>query len=198
MVEALAPLIHNGKLKLYCTESNVSEAWTQPGIPHHRIRAHIAFETYIVKELVPWIAADCRHDSIPVATAGCSLGGFYAANFALKHPEIFNYALCMSGRYNMTHFTEGFSNADVYFNNPMAFVANLEGAQLEQVRQTHVTLVCGRGAWEEGCIEETIALGQILQRKGIPNEVDIWGLDSAHQWPWWLRQAAYHLGRRFG
>jgi len=197
MVDTLAPLINGGKIKLYCTESNVSEAWTRPGQPQHRIRAHMAFETYIVEELAAWIASDCRHERIPIGVTGCSMGGFYAANFALKHPETFNYALSMSGRYNMTHFTAGFSNADVYFNNPMAYVANLEGAYLDRVRQTFVTLVCGRGAWEEGCIEETIALGQILERKGVPCQVDLWGHDSSHEWPWWRRQALYHLGKRY-
>ena len=197
MVEALAPLLEGGKLKLYCTESNVAEAWTrkeQP--PEHRIRRHQAFEAYVVDELVPWIRQDCRSAGIRIGAAGCSLGAYYAANFALKHPEIFHYALCMSGRYEMRHFTGGFSNGDVYFNNPLAYAPNLEGAVLEQVRRnTHLTLVCGQGAWEEGCIEETQALADVLDRKGVSNWRDIWGRDSAHQWPWWKRQAVYHLSK---
>ncbi|MDJ0841373.1 MAG: alpha/beta hydrolase-fold protein [Acidobacteriota bacterium] len=198
MTEVLAPLINGGKLKLYCPESNVSHTWTGKGDPAHRARGHLAYEVFIIKELIPWIAADCHQDQIEVGASGCSLGGFYAANFALKYPEYFNYALAMSGRYQMTHFTGGFSNGDIYFNNPLAYVPNLEGEYLHRVQQTHVSLVCGRGQWEEGCIEETIALGEILKRKEIPNEVDIWGRDSSHQWPWWRRQALYHLGRRYG
>ena len=59
----------------------------------------------------------------------------------------------MSGRYKMTHFTDGFSNADVYFSNPLAYVANLGGEPLERIRRsTHVTLVSGQGPYEEGCI----------------------------------------------
>ena len=198
MIEALAPLINAGKLKLYCPESNVSHTWTGKGDPAARVRGHLAYEIFVIKELFPWIAADCNQERIPIGTAGCSLGGFYAANFALKYPRYVNFALAMSGRYQITHFTGGFSNADIYFNNPIAYVSNLAGEHLERVRQTQINLVCGRGAWEEGCIEETIALGEILVKKGIPNEVDIWGADSAHQWPWWRKQAMFHLNKRFG
>jgi esterase/lipase superfamily enzyme len=58
--------------------------------------------------------------------------------------------------------------------------------------------VCGQGPWEDGNLEETKALGRILAAKGIDHELDVWGHDVAHEWPWWRRQALYHLGRRFG
>jgi|SRR5581483_6473160 len=197
MVEALADWIEAGKLKLYCTESNVAEAWTRKEqSPDWRIQRHRAFESYVMEELVPWIRHDCRTPGIRIATSGCSLGAYYAANFALKFPEVFRYALCMSGRYEMRHFTQGFQNGDVYFNNPLAYVPNLDGPALERVReQTHLTLVCGQGPWEEGCIEETQALADVLEAKRISCWRDIWGRDSAHQWPWWRRQAQYHFGR---
>ena len=197
MVDALADWIETGKLKLYCTESNVAEAWTRKEqSPDWRIARHRAFESYVMEELVPWIRHDCRTPSIRIGTSGCSLGAYYAANFALKFPEVFPYALCMSGRYEMRHFTQGFQNGDVYFNNPLAYAPNLDGPALERVRQhTHLTLVCGQGPWEEGCIEETRALADVLQAKGISCWRDIWGHDVAHQWPWWRRQAQYHFGR---
>ncbi len=200
MVEVLAPLILGGKLKLYCPESNVSQSWTnKEGHPAERVRRHAAYERFVMEELVPAIRTDCANDSIPIATSGASLGAYYAANFALKFPETFNYALCLSGRYDATQFTGGFSNSDVYFNNPLAFVSNLEGEPLELVRRnTHLTLVCGQGQWEEGCIEETQALASVLEAKGIPHDRDIWGHDVSHDWIWWKRQAVLHLGKTFG
>lgn len=199
MVESLAHLIGSGRIKLYCPESNVSEAWTRKEqAPAWRIQRHLAYERFVIETLVPFVREDCRSDAIPLATAGASLGGMYAATFALKHPETFRYALCMSGRYEARNFTNGFDSADVYHNNPLAFAPNLGGAALERVRNTFVTLVCGRGRWEEGCIEETIALGEVLRRKEIPSETDLWGTDVDHDWTWWRRQVVYHLGRRFG
>lgn len=200
MVDAFAPWIEAGAIKLYCPESNVAEAWTRrEDDPALRIRRHLAYETFVAETLVPAVRADCGGGEIPLAAAGCSLGASYAALFALKQPETFGWALCLSGRYLMTVFTGGFESLDVYLCNPLAFVPNLEGEALERVRrQTRLTLVCGRGAWEEGCIEETIALANLCAQKGIPHDRDIWGADSAHQWNWWRRQAQHHLGRRYG
>jgi len=197
MVETLEDWIAEGRIKLYCTESNVSEAWTRRENPAEwRIGRHQLFERYVMEELLPWIREDCHTPGIRVAVSGCSLGAFYAANFALKFPDTFPYALCMSGRYDMRHFTDGFQNGDVYFNNPLAYVAGMDGPTLDRVREgTHLTLVCGQGAWEEGCIEETQALADLLAAKGISHSRDIWGRDVSHEWPWWRRQARYHLGR---
>ncbi len=200
MVEVLAPLINGGKLKLYCPESNVSQAWTDRETdPRLRIRRHLAYEQFIMTELVPAIRHDCNDSDVRVATSGASLGAFYAANFALKHPEAFHYALCLSGRYDTSYFTGGFSNSEIYFNNPMAYVPNLEGEHLDRVREhTHLTLVCGQGQWEEGCIEETQTFARILEAKGVSHYRDIWGHDVSHDWVWWHRQAWMHLSKTFG
>ncbi len=135
MVEALGDWLEAGKLKLYCTESNVAEAWTRKEEPPAiRIKRHQAFEQYVATELASWIRKDCRSQEIPIAVTGTSLGAYYAANFALKFPTVFRYALCLSGRYDVTWLTDGFSNQDIYFNNPMAYVPNLAGEQLDRVR----------------------------------------------------------------
>ncbi|MEN9787628.1 MAG: hypothetical protein RLZZ299_2892 [Pseudomonadota bacterium] len=200
MLGVLEPLIARGRIKLYCPESNVAEAWTRKESPlADRMRAHLAYEQFVLSTLVPFIREDCRGADVPLTVTGCSLGAMYAANFALKHPETFRRALCMSGRYLATALTGGENNLDVYFNNPLAYVANMSGEALARVqRGTHLTLVCGQGAYEEGCIEETVALGQLLDRKGIPNLTDIWGRESRHDWDWWHKQAARHMSRMFG
>ena len=35
----------------------------------------------------------------------------------------------------------------------------------------------------------------MLQDKGIRCELDLWGHDVSHDWPWWQRQLAHHLPR---
>jgi esterase/lipase superfamily enzyme len=197
MLEALGDLIDAGKIKLYCTESNVAEAWTRrENPPAWRIQRHQAYERYVVNELAPYIRTDCRSETIPIAVTGTSLGAFYSANFCLKNPSIFRWALCMSGRYDISWLTDGFESSDIYFNNPMAFVPNLEGQALEQLRKlAHLVLVCGQGKWEDGNIEDTTALARLLDVKGISHECDLWGHDVSHEWTWWQRQARHHLLR---
>jgi esterase/lipase superfamily enzyme len=199
MIDALAPLLRAGRLKVYCPESNVGEAWTHRERPlAWRLERHRAYERFVIDVLVPWIRQDCRWPEARIHLAGSSLGGMYAALFALRFPELFPDAVCMSGRYLATALTHGEEHPELYFLNPLAFVPNLHGAELDRVRRTHLTLVCGQGRWEEGCIEETIALAEILAHKAIPHERDLWGFDVFHDWEWWRRQAVHHFGRRFG
>lgn len=198
MTDALQDLINGGKIKLYCIESNVAEAWTRrENDPAWRIQRHMAYERFIVDELTPYIRTDCNTADIRIAVTGCSLGAYYSANFALKYPEIFHYALCMSGRYDITEFAGGLQSADVYFNNPMAYVPNLDGDDLDRTRNTHLTLVCGRGQWEDGNHQEASRFAKVLGAKGIPHHLDLWGSDVAHEWVWWRRQATMHLGATF-
>lgn len=200
VIGAVSDLVEAGRIKLYCTESNVAEAWTRRENPMHwRIQRHLAFERYVVDELVPWIRRDCRSADIRLGVTGTSLGACFSANFALKFPEIFNWALCLSGRYDMSWLTDDYVSDDVYFNNPMAFVPNLGGEALERIRdRTHLVLVCGRGKWEDGNVEETEAFAGMLADKGISHERDIWGRDVSHEWTWWRRQVRYHLIKAFG
>ena len=198
MVDVLADLLGRGKIKLYCPESNVAEAWTRKDSdPAWRIGRHQLYERWVLEVLVPHIYRDCG-GRMPIACTGSSLGGAYAALFALKHPDVFKWALCMSGRYELRNFTNGYDSAEVYFNNPLAFVPQLRGPALEAARQTKLTLVCGQGLWEEGCIEETRALAHVLRSKAIPCDEDIWGHDVRHDWEWWKRQAAFHFQRVLG
>ncbi|HNC95424.1 MAG TPA: alpha/beta hydrolase-fold protein [Myxococcota bacterium] len=197
MLKVIAPLIQGGKVKLYCPESNVSQAWTKKEIPlATKLEHQRAYERFVLDTLVPFVREDCHWPGAPMSAMGCSLGGTYAALFSLKYPEIFRKSLCMSGRYLTTELTHGENSAELYFNNPLAFVPGLRGEPLERLRKnTHITLVCGQGPYEEGCIEETIALGRRLKEKQIPSETDIWGRDSKHDWDWWQRQLVAHLPR---
>lgn len=198
MVEALSDLIGAGKLKLYCPETNISRSWLGDGPAGPRLAAHQAYERFVLETLVPFVERDCRAPGIPIELAGASLGALYAGLFALKHPRRFRAALLLSGRYLASHFLGPCDDPAAYFDNPLAFVPNLHGAPLDAVRQTHLTLVCGQGPYEEGCIEETRALAGHCRRLGIPHIEDIWGHDVAHDWIWWRRQARYHLTRRLG
>ena len=200
MIDVIAPLLAAGKVKLYCVESNVSEAWTRKETPiDWRMDRHHRYERWVLDRMVPYIRKDCRWPDAPITTVGCSLGGTYAVNFALKFPEVFRRGMGFSGRYLTSEVAGKHSSTGLYFNNPLAYMSNIGGDALERVRRnTKLTLVCGRGKWEEGCIEETIALGELMDRIGVPNDTDIWGYESYHDWPWWRLQVAHHFGRIFG
>jgi len=78
-------------------------------------------------------------------------------------------------------------------------VPNLGSDHLDWLRrQVSLLLVVGQGAWETdptGALPSTRHLANLLQSRGIRCELDVWGTDVAHDWPWWRRQIAHHLPR---
>lgn len=200
MIALLAPLINDGKVKLFCPESNVANTWNNKNAhPADFIKAHQAYEHFIVNHIVPWIYHECHTDKIPLATTGVSMGAYYAVNHALKYPHIFKTCFGMSGRYDISSFTHGFMNEDLYFNNPIAYLSNMDGEALEHVKSnSNFILTCGRGAYESGCLEETIQLGEIMQNKGMDVICDIWGTDSVHDWNAWKQHTVKHFSHVIG
>jgi esterase/lipase superfamily enzyme len=75
MVKVLEPLLVRGRIKLYCPESNVAEAWTRKDSPlAERMQKHLAYERFVLETLVPLVRDDCRWPDAPLTVAGCSLG----------------------------------------------------------------------------------------------------------------------------
>lgn len=200
MVEAARPWLEAGKLRLVCVDSIDHEAWLNHGADVAvRAQRHRAYEAHILNDVVPFVRSACDAAEGGIAVTGCSLGAYHAANFALKFPQTFNYALCMSGRYDLEAVIGPSASPDVYFNNPVAYVQHLHGDALDVVRDnTHLALVCGQGAWEDKCLAETHRLANALAAKGISHERDLWGHDVEHHWYWWKRQLVYYLGKALG
>lgn len=193
VIKQLSDWLSAGQLRLYCPETNAAAVWIHPeaGLKDRMALAR-AYERFVVEELVPRARRETGRDD--VVAIGCSVGALYAANMALKHPDEIAQAICLSGRYRATWFTQGRTSDELYYNDPSAFVWNLQGDHLERVRRrTRLTLVCGQGAHEERCLAETRHLASGLAKVGVPTWLDLWGHDVAHEWQWWRRQIRYHL-----
>ncbi|MBV9809911.1 MAG: hypothetical protein JO286_22195 [Solirubrobacterales bacterium] len=199
MVSAVGDLLEAGRIKLYCVDSFDRESWSDRGIPlEERARRHAVYEAWILGEVVPFVRADSGGAG-ELITCGVSLGAFHAANFALKRADVFPLAIGLSGNYDPAAWDGWGERGDaVYFNNPMDYVTHLEGDHLEWLRrQVSLLLVCGQGQWEDttGALESTRRFAALLAGKGIRCELDVWGHDVAHDWPWWRSQLAHHLPR---
>ena len=59
--------------------------------------------------------------------------------------------------------------------------------------QRKMLIVVGQGAWEDELLASTINLKGILENKGIWAQVDIWGHDVNHDWPWWYKMCEYYV-----
>ena len=49
--------------------------------------------------------------------------------------------------------------------------------------------------WATGSLPSARQMSGLLAAKGISHELDLWGHDVAHDWPWWRKQIAHHLPR---
>jgi esterase/lipase superfamily enzyme len=198
MVEAVQPLLGDGRLKLYCVSSHDSSSWYRHDLSlEQRAREHLPYENWITERVAPWIQGETHTHEILLA--GCSFGAYHAANFTLKRADLFPVAVCMSGVYDVSVVGGGWERGDsVYFNNPMDYVGHLEGEHLDWLRdRASLVLVCGQGQWEDttGALESTRSFAGLLAEKGIGHELDLWGHDVPHDWPSWRRQLAHHLPR---
>jgi esterase/lipase superfamily enzyme len=173
MVDAVRGLIDEGRIKLYCVDSHDGASWSAKNRPlEERARQHGVYETWITENVVPAIYADCggRTD---IVTTGASAGAFHAVNFALKRADLFPLAIGLSGNYDPTTWGGwGEQGEQTYFNNPMAYVANLDGDHLEWLRsRVSLVLVVGQGAWEVDptkALPSTRQFSALLRAKGIP------------------------------
>jgi esterase/lipase superfamily enzyme len=199
MIGAVSGLIDAGRVKMYCVDSYDARSWSDSGLPvEERAREHGRYESWIFDVVVPWIIQDCG-GAADVATLGCSLGAFHAANFALKRADLFPLAMCLSGNYDPAALNGwGERGMQTYFNNPMDYVEHAGGDHLDWLRdRVSLLLVCGQGLWEDttGSLESTKRFAALLAAKGIRHELDLWGHDVAHDWPSWRAQLAHHLPR---
>ncbi len=200
MVGAVADLIEAGRVKLYCVDAFDHLTWSDRAAPlEERARRHGAYEAWITEQVVPAIGRDSA-GAADIVVTGCSLGAFHALNLSLKRADLFPVAICQSGSYDPRAWHAWGDPGDAaYFNNPTDYVQHLGGDHLDWLRnRVFVLLLVGQGPWEvdpTGSLPSTRQLAQQLQGKGIPCELDEWGHDSAHDWPWWQKQLAYHLPR---
>jgi esterase/lipase superfamily enzyme len=198
MIDAIAPLVDAGRVKVYCVDSADALTWSDASVPlEERARRHGAYEAWIVDEVVPWIHHELGggHE---ILVAGCSFGAYHAANFTLKRADLFPLALCFSGVYDVATVGWGERGDAVYFNNPADYVSHLHGDHLEWLRShANLLLVVGSGRWEDttGALASTRRFAAQLAEKGIHHELDVWGADTPHDWPSWRRQIAHHLPR---
>ncbi len=197
LIDAISPFIHAGKFKVFSINSINSESWLHSDmLPHHRAIRHQQFNHYLYHEVVPYIRG---HTSAftPIYVAGASLGALHAANLFFRRPDLLAGVIAMSGNYDLTTYTKGFWNDDVYFNSPMHYLGNMHDHQvLEQIRSSrHIHLLTGSGNYERP--EATEAFSRLLHFKSIPHELDIWGTDMPHDWPTWRAMLPHYLGSRF-
>lgn len=197
LIKAIEKYINDGKVKVFSVNSINTESWLNNQMnPRHKAIRQQQFNDYIFNEVVPFIRTHTSDDT-PIITCGASFGALHSMNLFLKRPDLINGVIAMSGCYDLTAYTDGYFDDDVYFNSPEHYIPNLsDDFFLSRYRDAKKILIStGSGDWEKP--EASYRFSHMLNSKGITHELDIWGYDMPHDWDTWRKMLPYYLETRF-
>lgn len=197
LLDAIAHHIEAGKVKIYSIDSINRHSWMNDGIhPAERARRQSLYDNYIATEVGPFIRSHCQSPEISIGTTGASFGAYHALNTLLKHPDVFQLTIAMSGAYDIKNYTNGWYDDNVYFNNPVDYLPNLNDPSiLDSLRHCNINIMTGQGAYEAP--QHSRRVSEILSAKGIPHNLDMWGYEWPHDWPTWKVMLNQYIGKLF-
>ena len=177
--------LENGKVKIYCPDSLDSDSWYNKSIPPaQRAYNHTLYDRLLMEEILPGAVRETGHNRI--AVAGCSFGGYHAANFAFRHPAFTSHCFSMSGIFDIRSFTDGYYDDNVYFNNPVDFIPGDNDPALWRM-----SIVLGT-ADRDICLGQNESMSRMLSAKDIHHWLDIRN-DRDHDWPVWREMFPHYL-----
>jgi esterase/lipase superfamily enzyme len=190
LVASLAWHIDNGHVQLFCVDQVDRESWYGWHLhPADRARRHQQYDAYLVHEVLPFTRT--INPNPYLITTGPSFGAYHAMNFALRHPEMVERVLGMSGLYDIKRFTDGYGDENVYFNNPLDYLGGEhDPARLAALRRLDIIIAVGR---DDPLLGQNQHLSGLLWGKGIWHALRIWD-GFAHDWPVWAKMLPLYIG----
>ncbi|PWK77823.1 esterase/lipase superfamily enzyme [Mucilaginibacter oryzae] len=185
LIESVRWFVDNGLVKIYCPDTIDDRSWYNKGIhPADRAKTYEGYDRMLVNELIPWAVHETGVSR--VAVAGCSFGGYHAANFAFKHPEKVKHLFSMGGAFNIKMFTDGYYDDTIFYNNPVDFLPGNNHSDLWKMN-----IILGTSE-HDICKGYNIELSNILKRKNIKHWLDIRPFAN-HDWPIWREMFPHYL-----
>jgi esterase/lipase superfamily enzyme len=193
VIGAMAHAINAGRVKVFCVNTNNSDSFgNDRAHPRHRSYMQAMYDQYIAEEVFPFIRAHCQSHDVGIWTMGASLGGYHAVNTLLKHPDAVKRCFGMSGVYDMKRFMLGDYDDNFYFNNPVDYMSGLsDGWALHHLASCDIHLATGTGPWEHPA--ESYRLSGILAGRGVRHNLDDWGPQGGHDWPYWRHMMSEYM-----
>jgi len=185
LIETARWFLEQGKVKIYCPDSMDAYSWYNKSVsPGERAWQQTLYDRLILDEVVSRARRETGYERI--VAAGCSFGGYHAANFAWRYPSITEYCFSMSGIFDIRSFTDGYYDDKVFFNNPVDFIPGAQDPALWRM-----TIVLGT-AERDICRGANEQMSGILSAKHIRHWLDIRpGRD--HDWPVWKEMFPHYL-----
>lgn len=182
--------INNGWLQFYCVDSVDAESWyCSWAHPSGRAYRHAQYDGYLYNEVLPF--SESKNNNPYLMTLGASFGAYHAMNFGLKHADRVRRILGFHGLYDIRWFTDGYSDDNVYWNNPLQYVWNIhDPVWLSQLQQLDIIIVAGK---EDRLIQSSRDMSAALWSRGIGNALREWN-GWYHDWPYWAQMLHMYIG----
>lgn len=190
MIDALAEQLDQGWIQLVCVDSVDEESWYDRGKhPGDRAWRHLEYEHYLLTEVLP--LSEHVNPNPYLMVTGASFGAYHAANLAFRHPHRVNRLIGLSGMYNIKEILGGFSDHNVYINDPSHFMIHeSDPSRLDAMRRMNVILAVGH---DDPHRQDNEHLSGVLWSKNIWHALRIWD-GWAHDWPWWRQMIQAYIG----
>jgi esterase/lipase superfamily enzyme len=189
MMGTMGESLEKGWLQVFCVDSIDAESWYNWGAhPGYRAYRQAQYDGYLYNEVLPFTLS--KNGNPFLISVGASFGGYHAMNFGLKHADKVDRILAMSGLFDIRGFTEGYSDSNVYFNNPVQFIeGEYDFNRLRQLQHIDIILATGRDDRLMGSARE---MSRVLWGKGIGNALREWD-GWSHDWPYWQKMVGLYL-----
>lgn len=196
LLDHIRPLVEAGRFKIFSINSINTESWMHPSMEGaHKAIRHNQFNAYVTEEVVPYMRQHTSPDTSIILT-GASFGALHSMNLFLRRPDLFSGVIAMSGVYDLTEYSKGYFDEQVYFNSPIHYIPNLtDHSTLEKMRRGKLILATGQGNHEDP--EANRRFSEVLWSKSVQHEFALWGHDMHHDWPTWRQMLPYYLENRF-
>jgi esterase/lipase superfamily enzyme len=190
LVGSLRHHCERGWLQLFCLDQVDTESWYGWWLhPTQRARRYNQYDRYLTDEVLPFTRS--VNSNPYLISTGPSFGAYHAMHFALRHPHLVNRVLGMSGIYDISRFADGYNDAEIYYNNPIAYMQQeSDPARLLAMRRMDIILAVGRDDPLRGINEQ---LSHTLWSKNIWHALRIWD-GFAHDWPIWAHMLPMYIG----
>lgn len=188
--DSVSKYVEEGKIKLYNIQTLDGETFYASHLNgEQRIYNYDLYMQFFIKEFTPFIQKE--NNTHRFAVAGCSFGGYHAANVAFRFPDVISHLFSMSGAFSIRNFIPGSTNDKVYFNCPDEFMRNEESWKYH-----HMKIILGTSEWDI-CKDKNQAMAALLSAKGIPHRYDEkkW---AEHDWPLWKMAFPEYIHSCFG
>ena len=189
MIGVLGESLEKGDLQVACVDSVDAESWyAWHKHPAERAWRHVQYENYLLDEVLPLLN---RNNPLPyLIVTGASFGAYHAMNFALRHPDITNRVIAMSGLYNIERWLGDYRDDNIYDNCPCLYLPNeYNENRLHMLRGMDIIIAIGQN---DPNIANNRWFSDALWGKEIWHAFRVWD-GWAHDWPFWHQMLRLYI-----